>query len=109
LSIYFRAYQKFIIAFVLMSAVLHTINMFDINSCNSFCNQARVLNGMEGTVDKDFIRRTLFVNISQGHSEEAFVNLDGLCSFEDQTFRASTGGLMLNGDGFLEEWRYTSI
>ena len=97
------------IAFVLMIAVLHTINMFNINSCHSFCIQARVLNGMEGTVDQDYIRRTLFVNISQGHSEEAFVNLDGLCAFEDQTFRASTGGLMLNGDGFLEEWRYISI
>ncbi|XP_052782916.1 LOW QUALITY PROTEIN: uncharacterized protein LOC128219136 [Mya arenaria] len=65
----------------------------------------RVLNGMEGMVDKNYTSKSLFANVSQVHSEEAFVDLDGICAFEDETFRRSTGGLMLNSEGFLNSWR----
>ncbi|XP_052217757.1 uncharacterized protein LOC127835391 [Dreissena polymorpha] len=64
----------------------------------------RVLNGMVESVTKDYSLHTLLIEISESGSMEDFTMLDGLCAFEDNTFRASTGGLMLSSDGFLESW-----
>lgn len=61
---------------------------------------------MDGSVTKDYSLHSLTVEISDSGSMEDFTSLDGLCAFEDNTFRASTGGLMLSSDGFLASWGY---
>ncbi|KAH3690602.1 hypothetical protein DPMN_191931 [Dreissena polymorpha] len=64
----------------------------------------RVWNGIAMSVTKDYNLHSLTVEITDNGSMEDFTFLDGLCAFEDNTFRASTGGLMLSSDGFLESW-----
>ncbi|XP_052783555.1 uncharacterized protein LOC128219685 isoform X2 [Mya arenaria] len=76
----------------------------DESTERNYDNYGRVSNGFEGYVEIDYATGSLIINITEQHSNEAFADLDGLCSFES-FFKDRSGLIKSTSDGFMDAWQ----
>jgi len=63
---------------------------------------------MQGSGEINYDTRSVNGTVMELNSPEAFIDLEGLCSFED-IYKDRDGFLQTNAAGFFESWRYTNV